>query len=83
MSADDRKHMARALQLAGLGLCTTGPNPRVGCILVRDGQVIGEGWHRRAGEPHAERIALAAAGERARGAVAYVTLEPCCHQGRT
>jgi diaminohydroxyphosphoribosylaminopyrimidine deaminase/5-amino-6-(5-phosphoribosylamino)uracil reductase len=83
MSADDRIHMARALRLARLGLCTTGPNPRVGCVLVRDGQVIGEGWHRRAGEPHAERIALAAAGERARGAVAYVTLEPCCHQGRT
>ncbi len=75
--------MARALQLARLGLYTTGPNPRVGCVLVRDGEVVGEGWHRRAGEPHAERLALAAAGARAHGATAYVTLEPCCHQGRT
>jgi diaminohydroxyphosphoribosylaminopyrimidine deaminase/5-amino-6-(5-phosphoribosylamino)uracil reductase len=83
MSPEDRIHMARALRLARLGICTTGPNPRVGCVLVRDGHVVGEGWHRRAGEPHAERIALAAAGDRARGAVAYVTLEPCCHQGRT
>ncbi len=75
--------MARALRLARRGLYTTDPNPRVGCVLVRDGEVVGEGWHRRAGEPHAERIALAAAGERARGATAYVTLEPCCHHGRT
>jgi diaminohydroxyphosphoribosylaminopyrimidine deaminase / 5-amino-6-(5-phosphoribosylamino)uracil reductase len=75
--------MARAIRLARLGLYTTDPNPRVGCVLVRDGEIVGEGWHRRAGEPHAERIALAAAGERARGATAYVTLEPCCHQGRT
>lgn len=83
MNADDRIYMARALRLARLGLYTTGPNPRVGCVLVRDGAVVGEGWHRRAGEPHAERLALAAAGERARGATAYVTLEPCCHHGRT
>ena len=55
----------------------------IGCVLVRDGQVVGEGWHRRAGEPHAERIALAAAGEAARGATAYVSLEPCSHHGRT
>lgn len=75
--------MARALRLARLGLYTTDPNPRVGCVLVREGEVIGEGWHRRTGEAHAERIALAAAGGRARGATAYVTLEPCCHQGRT
>jgi diaminohydroxyphosphoribosylaminopyrimidine deaminase/5-amino-6-(5-phosphoribosylamino)uracil reductase len=75
--------MARALELAELGLYTTDPNPRVGCVLVRDGQVVGEGWHARAGEPHAEVMALRAAGGRARGAVAYVTLEPCCHTGRT
>lgn len=83
MNAADHAHMARAIRLARLGLYTTDPNPRVGCVLVRDGELVGEGWHRRAGEPHAERIALEAAGERARGATAYVTLEPCCHQGRT
>ncbi len=81
--ATDYGHMARALRLAALGLYSTEPNPRVGCVLGRDGQVVGEGWHRRAGGPHAERIALAAAGEGARGATAYVTLEPCCHHGRT
>jgi diaminohydroxyphosphoribosylaminopyrimidine deaminase/5-amino-6-(5-phosphoribosylamino)uracil reductase len=75
--------MVRALSLAERGLYTTDPNPRVGCVLVREGQVIGEGWHRRAGEPHAERNALAAAGDAARGATAYVTLEPCSHHGRT
>jgi diaminohydroxyphosphoribosylaminopyrimidine deaminase/5-amino-6-(5-phosphoribosylamino)uracil reductase len=75
--------MARALRLAARGLYSTEPNPRVGCLLVRDGEVVGEGWHRRAGSPHAERIALNAAGERARGATAYVTLEPCCHHGKT
>lgn len=75
--------MARALELARRGLYTTHPNPRVGCVLVRDGDVVGEGWHLRAGEGHAEVNALQAAGERARGATAYVTLEPCCHQGRT
>jgi len=75
--------MARAIQLAKRGLYTTHPNPRVGCVLVRDGEVVGEGYHRKAGEPHAERNALAAAGDRARGATAYVTLEPCCHHGRT
>lgn len=79
----DATHMARALRLAKRGLYTTDPNPRVGCVLVRDGEVVGEGWHRKAGEPHAERIALAQAGERARGATAYVTLEPCSHHGRT
>lgn len=79
----DHGFMARALRLAALGRYTTDPNPRVGCVLVRDGVVIGEGWHRRAGEPHAERLALAAAGAAARGATAYVTLEPCAHHGRT
>jgi diaminohydroxyphosphoribosylaminopyrimidine deaminase/5-amino-6-(5-phosphoribosylamino)uracil reductase len=81
--SDDYAYMARAIRLARLGLCTTHPNPRVGCVLVRSGEVVGEGWHRRAGEPHAERNAISAAGERARGATAYVTLEPCCHQGKT
>ncbi len=75
--------MARALRLAERGLYSTHPNPRVGCVLVRGGEVVGEGYHRRAGGPHAERFALAAAGSLARGATAYVTLEPCCHQGRT
>lgn len=77
------RHMARALQLAERGLFTTDPNPRVGCVLMKDSVVVGEGWHERAGEPHAEINALRAAGERARGATAYVTLEPCCHHGRT
>ncbi|ADC62701.1 riboflavin biosynthesis protein RibD [Allochromatium vinosum DSM 180] len=80
---DDRLHMARAIGLAERGRYTTDPNPRVGCVLVRDGQVVGEGWHRRAGEPHAEPLALAQAGERARDATVYVTLEPCSHHGRT
>ncbi|MBI3041964.1 MAG: bifunctional diaminohydroxyphosphoribosylaminopyrimidine deaminase/5-amino-6-(5-phosphoribosylamino)uracil reductase RibD [Betaproteobacteria bacterium] len=75
--------MARALALAERGLYTAAPNPRVGCVIVRDGAVAGEGWHERAGAPHAEVNALAAAGERARGATAYVSLEPCVHQGRT
>lgn len=83
MNADDHRHMARALTLAARGLYSTDPNPRVGCVLVRDGEVVGEGWHGRAGEPHAEVWALRAAGARARGATAYVTLEPCCHHGRT
>jgi len=75
--------MARALELAERGLYTTTPNPRVGCIIVRGGEVVGEGWHERAGGPHAEVRALQAAGERARGGTAYVTLEPCAHHGRT
>lgn len=79
----DAHYMARALELARKGLYTTHPNPRVGCIIVRDGEVVGEGWHVRAGEPHAEVHALRAAGEKARGATAYVTLEPCSHHGRT
>ena len=82
-SAVDHGMMARALQLAERGMWTTTPNPRVGCVLTRDGEVIGEGWHEKAGEPHAEVNALRAAGERARGATAYVTLEPCSHHGRT
>lgn len=80
--ADDR-YMARAIQLARRGRYTTHPNPRVGCVLVRDGQIIGEGFHRKAGEPHAEPLAIQAAGGDARDATAYVTLEPCCHHGRT
>lgn len=81
--AADASWMARALQLAGRGMNTTSPNPRVGCVLVKAGAVIGEGWHERAGEPHAEVHALRAAGKKARGATAYVTLEPCSHHGRT
>jgi diaminohydroxyphosphoribosylaminopyrimidine deaminase/5-amino-6-(5-phosphoribosylamino)uracil reductase len=75
--------MSRALVLAQRGLFTTDPNPRVGCVLLRDGLVVGEGWHERAGGPHAEVNALAQAGDRARGATAYVSLEPCDHHGRT
>lgn len=75
--------MAQALRLAELGLYTTTPNPRVGCIIVREGKVIGQGWHERAGQPHAEINALNMAGEKARGATVYVTLEPCNHQGQT
>lgn len=82
-SAADHAHMARALQLAGRGLYTTSPNPRVGCVIVRDGHVVGEGWHERAGTPHAEVHALKAAGDAVRGATVYVTLEPCSHHGRT
>jgi diaminohydroxyphosphoribosylaminopyrimidine deaminase/5-amino-6-(5-phosphoribosylamino)uracil reductase len=82
-TADDFRLMAHALQLAERGLWTTSPNPRVGCVLVRDGEVVGEGWHEKAGEPHAEVHALRAAGDKARGATAYVTLEPCSHFGRT
>ncbi|MDP3540659.1 MAG: bifunctional diaminohydroxyphosphoribosylaminopyrimidine deaminase/5-amino-6-(5-phosphoribosylamino)uracil reductase RibD [Azonexus sp.] len=82
-SAVDHGMMARALQLAERGLFTTSPNPRVGCLLVRDGWIVGEGWHVKAGEPHAEVLALRAAGLKAKGATAYVTLEPCSHHGRT
>ncbi len=81
-SAADHGWMARALRLAEQGRCTADPNPRVGCVLVRDGHCIGEAYHARAGDPHAEVLALRAAGE-ATGATAYVTLEPCSHYGRT
>ena len=81
--AVDGRHMARALQLAERGLWTTDPNPRVGCVIADGEHVIAEGWHARAGEAHAERAALAAARSDVRGATAYVTLEPCCHHGRT
>ncbi|WP_409159154.1 bifunctional diaminohydroxyphosphoribosylaminopyrimidine deaminase/5-amino-6-(5-phosphoribosylamino)uracil reductase RibD [Pectobacterium sp. B2J-2] len=79
----DELYMARALELAHRGRFTTAPNPNVGCVIVRDGEIVGEGYHFRAGEPHAEVHALRMAGERARGATAYVTLEPCSHHGRT
>jgi len=82
-SANDHLFMARALRLAERGLFTTTPNPRVGCVIVRGEQVVGEGFHQRAGEPHAEVLALRSAGEHARGASAYVSLEPCSHHGRT
>lgn len=80
---NDREGMAQALALAALGEGTTRPNPLVGCVVVRDGRVVGSGFHRVAGEPHAEVLALAAAGEAARGATLYVNLEPCAHHGRT
>ncbi|MBK8569052.1 MAG: bifunctional diaminohydroxyphosphoribosylaminopyrimidine deaminase/5-amino-6-(5-phosphoribosylamino)uracil reductase RibD [Nitrosomonadales bacterium] len=83
LSAQDSLWMAKALHLAERGLYTTSPNPRVGCVLVRDDKIVGEGWHQYAGEPHAEAHALRVAGEAARGATVYVTLEPCSHQGRT
>lgn len=79
----DTAMMSRALALAEKGLCTTTPNPRVGCVIALRGEVVGEGWHERAGEPHAEADALVQASGNARGATAYVTLEPCNHQGRT
>lgn len=82
-SALDHVFMSRALVLAERGAFTTKPNPMVGCVLAHGDTVVGEGWHERAGGPHAEVAALAAAGERARGATAYVTLEPCAHTGRT
>jgi len=81
--AFDRAMMARALELAAKGLNTATPNPRVGCVLTQGDAVVGEGWHEKAGGPHAEAVAIAQAGARAAGATAYVTLEPCNHQGRT
>jgi len=80
---DDHRHMAHALRLAARGLYTTTPNPRVGCVLVKGGEVLGEGWHVRAGSEHAEVAAIAAARGLVRGATVYVTLEPCSHFGRT
>ena len=82
-SAADHAYMSQALRLAEHGLYTATPNPRVGCVIVRDGKVVGEGWHARAGEPHAEILALRQAGALAKGATVYVTLEPCNHYGRT
>ncbi len=83
MTADDSYFMHRALELARRGEGRVEPNPMVGCVVVRQGQIVGEGWHERYGGPHAEVNALAAAGEQARGATLYVTLEPCCHHGKT
>jgi len=82
-SPADQQHMSEALRLAEKGLFTATPNPRVGCLIVRDGQAVGAGWHEKTGGPHAEALALQAAGERARGATVYVSLEPCSHHGRT
>lgn len=82
-SDTDRQAMARALELGRRGMYTADPNPYVGCVLWKAGHVVGEGWHQKAGGPHAEAAALAAAREAARGATAYVTLEPCSHYGRT
>lgn len=83
VTAADHAFMSQALQLAAQGLYTTDPNPRVGCVIVRGEEIVGEGFHARAGEPHAEVNALRMAGERAGGATVYVTLEPCSHHGRT
>ncbi len=82
-SDSDHKFMQRALELAGRGIYTAHPNPTVGCVIVNDGNAVGEGWHARAGAPHAEIVALGQAGDRARGATVFVTLEPCSHHGRT
>lgn len=82
-TSQDHLFMSRALQLAEQGLFTTRPNPRVGCVIVKDGKIVGEGAHLKAGEPHAEVFALRQAGDLAKGATAYVTLEPCSHSGRT
>ncbi len=79
----DRLAMQRALSLAARGLASTDPNPRVGCVIAHGTQTVAEGWHARAGEAHAEVVALQAAGEQAAGATVYVTFEPCCHHGRT
>lgn len=83
MLEQDHIYMARAFELAKKGRFTTSPNPNVGCVIVRDGEIVGEGYHQKAGEPHAEVHALRMAGDKAKGATAYVTLEPCSHHGRT
>ena len=82
-SSDDHAYMSQALQLAEKGLYSTSPNPRVGCVIVRDSKIVGSGWHVKTGQPHAEINALNIAGGAAQGATAYVTLEPCSHYGRT
>jgi len=82
-TAADHGFMEQALGLAGRGLNTTTPNPRVGCVIVKDGVLVGSGWHEKAGLPHAEVLAMKEAGDRARGAALYVNLEPCSHHGRT
>ena len=82
-SAKDRKFMQRSLQLAEKGIFGAHPNPMVGCVLVKDDEIVGEGWHARAGEAHAEVNAIRDAGDKAAGATAYVTLEPCSHHGKT
>ena len=79
----DEKFMARAIELAFKGLGGVNPNPLVGAVVVKDGKIIGEGWHKKYGGPHAEVWALNEAGEEAKGATIYVTLEPCSHQGKT
>ncbi len=79
----EQHYMAQAIRLARRGIYSTHPNPNVGCVIVKDGAVVGEGWHRQAGGPHAEVLALQQAGDRARGATVYLTLEPCSHHGRT
>src|SRR5437764_83139 len=83
MPADDKSWMRRALELAEHGRGFVEPNPLVGAVVVCDGRIVGEGWHQRFGQAHAEVNALAAAGDAARGATLYVTLEPCCHHGKT
>lgn len=83
MEQADSRYMKRALSLARKGLGKTSPNPAVGCVIVRDGIIVGEGWHKKAGTPHAEVHALAMAGTAAHGSDVYVTLEPCCHYGKT
>src|ERR1700704_935036 len=82
-SAFDHAMRARALSLAEKGLFTATPNPRVGCVIAQGEQVVGEAWHAKAGEPHAEALALEKAGSRAAGPTVYVNLEPCNHHGRT
>jgi diaminohydroxyphosphoribosylaminopyrimidine deaminase/5-amino-6-(5-phosphoribosylamino)uracil reductase len=82
-SLDDSRYMAQAIALAKRGRFTTSPNPNVGCVIVSQGKVVGQGWHQYAGGPHAEVVALKQAGDQAKGATCYVTLEPCSHFGRT
>src|SRR4051812_7481668 len=83
VTATDAQHLERAIELAQRGVGQVTPNPNVGAVVARDGEVVGEGWHEIYGGPHAEVRALRAAGEAARGATLYVSLEPCCHHGKT